>query len=435
MRTLIMAAGLAAFPFSSLAESDSALDDRIKILESQLKILTQELESLKSATKNTTAITAPPPSEVKLSLEPGLKVKSVDNSTRFALGGRIQLDDGYVTNDHDGLGKAVNVRRLWLNTYGTIDHNWRYKAQLAAENQNLGIIDAFVAYDGFENLLLIAGTHKEFNTIEVQSSNLDTVFMERPAVTTAFRPIQNTGVSGTIYDDQWALKLGVFGDGPGEGNTDNEGHSYVARGIIAPIKQPDQTLHLGAVIRYKITDAGVNQARFRGRGESNVIETLLVDTGVIASVDNTLHYAADAMYQKGPFAVQGEYHRIKLNRSSASKLSFDGGYFQASYFLTGDQRGYSVKDGAYTGVKVLNPFNLSNGGSGAWEIGARYSYLNLNDADITGGALDSYSLALSWYPLDRLRFSMNYIINKTDDNAAIPDSNPHYLMFRSQVGF
>ncbi len=50
-----------------------------------------------------------------------------------------------------------------------------------------------------------------------------------------------------------------------------------------------------------------------------------------------------------------------------------------------------------------------SGGLGAFEIAARFSYIDLNDKDITGGKLADISFAFNWYPTHATRVSFNVI--------------------------
>jgi phosphate-selective porin OprO/OprP len=107
--------------------------------------------------------------------------------------------------------------------------------------------------------------------------------------------------------------------------------------------------------------------------------------------------------------------------------SFFGMYAEAGYFLTGETRGY--KDGAWARTKVLKPIDKK--GLGAFQIAARYDYLDLDSNALKngvtnnfatgsnslaavnarlgrGGTQTSYLLALNWYPIDYIRFMLNY---------------------------
>lgn len=71
-----------------------------------------------------------------------------------------------------------------------------------------------------------------------------------------------------------------------------------------------------------------------------------------------------------------------------------GGYhITASWILTGEMREYRRRAGIFGPVPVAK--TVYQGGWGAWELGLRYSDLDLTDGLIDGGEMDILSLGLS----------------------------------------
>src|SRR5262245_38147316 len=74
-------------------------------------------------------------------------------------------------------------------------------------------------------------------------------------------------------------------------------------------------------------------------------------------------------------------------RQGLSDANFNGGYLQASYSVTGEQRKYIPAVGAYSGLTPAHPFDFAtfmNGNWGALELAARYSIIDL-DCNYTSG--------------------------------------------------
>src|SRR5258708_28792434 len=93
-------------------------------------------------------------------------------------------------------------------------------------------------------------------------------------------------------------------------------------------------------------------------------------------------YSAESAETYVQLFFQGEYFWYKVDRGNLSALSsvkFDGGYAQASWVLTGESHTYNSALAAYNGIVPLNPFSLTEGGWGAWEIAGRISTIDLND--------------------------------------------------------
>jgi phosphate-selective porin OprO/OprP len=89
---------------------------------------------------------------------------------------------------------------------------------------------------------------------------------------------------------------------------------------------------------------------------------------------------------------------------------FSGGYAQASYFLTGERRVYGRRSGSFGRVVPRRSFNPSKGRWGAFELAARVSYLDLDDADVRGGRQFNTALGVNWYLHAHVRLEANYVL-------------------------
>src|SRR5262249_54591206 len=49
----------------------------------------------------------------------------------------------------------------------------------------------------------------------------------------------------------------------------------------------------------------------------------------------------------------------------------------------------------------------NSGGIGAWQIGARYSWLDLNDQGINGGVIQDVTLGLNWFLNPYMKWQFN----------------------------
>jgi phosphate-selective porin OprO/OprP len=147
--------------------------------------------------------------------------------------------------------------------------------------------------------------------------------------------------------------------------------------------------------------------RWRTKPESNVTGVFLVDTNVLGNVDDVLAGEAEVAGVWGPLSVQAEYMRADVNRRSGRDPSFDGGYVQASWFLTGESRPYKVSEGIFD--RVTPNASVGLGGIGAWEIAARFSTIDLTDRGVNGGEERDFTLALNWYLAPNLRLMLDYV--------------------------
>jgi phosphate-selective porin OprO/OprP len=200
----------------------------------------------------------------------------------------------------------------------------------------------------------------------------------------------------------------------------------------------------------------------------------MVDTGLLACNEEYL-MGLEALYIHGPFSFQAEYGwnwcnnvkgviqsgSISAPTAALSALAggpqnyvFSGGYLQVAYTLTGENRAYDRRIGTlareYYGH--AGPYEKAflvrdeNGrlcwGMGAWEIAARYSYLNLNDGTganrIAGGEMQGVTLGLNWFVNNNLNVMFDYAYDyryEMDTASATPVGHTNGLGIRVQFQF
>ena len=148
-----------------------------------------------------------------------------------------------------------------------------------------------------------------------------------------------------------------------------------------------------------------------------------MDTGIFEDVGHQSIAALEVAGARESFMFRGEYYRATWNRDTAKDPDFRGFYIQSSWVLTGESFNYA--HGKFIRIRPQNP-------RGAWEIAVRYSYLNLNDSDVTGGRERNVTVGLNWYsPSNLFRLMSNLIFVKTDEYAGNED--PLILQFRAQA--
>ncbi len=150
---------------------------------------------------------------------------------------------------------------------------------------------------------------------------------------------------------------------------------------------------------------------------------ILVDTGdVPGSRQYTLAPEFAAVY--GSFTLQAEWAGQFLTRATPADAGpqgtvfFHGGYVEALYFLTGEHQEYDKRDGAFGRVVPRNNYHVKPGDScrtfGAWQVGVRFSYLDLNDKAIRGGQVYDWTVGLNWFLNPNMKVQFNYIAEHRD---------------------
>jgi phosphate-selective porin OprO and OprP len=172
------------------------------------------------------------------------------------------------------------------------------------------------------------------------------------------------------------------------------------------------------------------------------LANVVVNTGNLADATALNVFGPEFVWTYGAFSVQSEYLWIAMQRSAHDNPNFDGGYVQASYFLTGEHRPYIRKEGLIGRVIPFENFfrvRTEDGcvatGKGAWEVGYRLSYLNLTNAGVTGGRVTDNTFGLTWYLNPYTKLLFNYVHSETTAEAAFGRSIVDLVETRAMINF
>lgn len=446
-KSLIAAAILSST--ASTAYAGSEIETLIKMLhengmvsDAQYGRLVAELEqntvqaTAKQVEMDSKLAEATKPSDVEVSVKGGVTVKTRDGAFSTKIGGRVQADAASYGGDPD-IGDGTEIRRARMYLVGTIYNDWGYKLEYDFANSNTngskGIADAFLTYNGFDGLEIKAGHFKDPFSLEQQTSSNSVMFTER-SLAGAFAAGRHIGSMLSTKQKHWSLAGGVFGDAitasNGTNHDEDEGWGYGARATFAPINEKAEVVHLGLGLNYRDT-GGAGVTSFKSQAETHISGVNIVNTGDIANATDFTKVGLELATVMGPFSAQAEYITTTVSRNTGSDLDFDGWYAQAGYFFTGESRNY--KNGAFGGITPK--VSVGNGGIGAWELGLRYSSIDLTDGNINGGEAESITLGLNWYATSTLRFSANYVDVLEVEGGTYDNQEPSAFQVRSQWAF
>jgi phosphate-selective porin OprO and OprP len=168
----------------------------------------------------------------------------------------------------------------------------------------------------------------------------------------------------------------------------------------------------------------------------------VANTGNLADATRMNVFSPEFVWNYASFSIQSEYEWIALQRSANDNPLFDGGYIQASYFLTGEYRPYLRKEGLIGRVVPLENFfrvRTEDGsvctGRGAWEVAYRLSYINLTNAGVTGGRVVDNTFGLTWYLNPYTKLLFNYVHSETTDRGAFDRSIVDLVEPRAMINF
>ena len=381
----------------------------------------------------------------------------------FQIGGRIQLYSWSFMDNTPGIGyfenpspassdygedpqDRISFRRIRLEIQGDIFETMLYRLQVDfADPATPAFKDV---YAGFKELpgdqMLLIGNQKRPLGLDALESSRFTVFMERPMINDAFNEnARRIGAAmyGGVEDQSlnWCYGLFTLVEAQTTGGIIDDAlqSSFNARLFGAPwyddLSDGRGYLHLavaGMFAKPNGDNPSDNAARFRTREEART-ETQWLDTGKIAGADWYEVMGLESILNVGAFQLTGEYMTTWVQRDNNTigtgpDLFFHGGYLYASYFLTGEYHPYEKNSGTIGRVKPFENFFLvsrcNDGlghGWGAWEVAARFSYLNLNSNDINGGVGYDSTFALNWYWTSHSKLQMDLSYADVRDHVPV----------------
>jgi phosphate-selective porin OprO/OprP len=437
---VVGAAVLLLSPQPGAAQSNAELMAIIREQQRQIEELSRKVDALQDQVQQATeragsaAATAEQvakDTDMEVSWGPSPTFKSKDGRFEAHVRGRLFVDGGYL-DDEDGFYSSDNATELRAARLGVEGKAWQdfgYRLEVDFADDDVDITDAYIEYDGsvIEPAFVRVGQFKTPNSLEEQTSARFITFMERAAFTDAFDFDRRIGLGSGVGGDNWAITGGLFGQNA-EDVANDEGYALAGRGHYALLEPfgSNSVIHLGASgrLRNLENDADSDSVRYRQRPFFHFTDTRSVDTGDLADAENDVFAGPEAALVVGPFSVQAEAGHTWLQRGGGAGDADGlwGAYLSASYFLTGESRNYDAKEGVFDRVKVDNP--VFDGGPGAWELGARFDYIDLNDnsAEVRGGEQYTAIAGVNWYLNNNVRFMLDYALTNVYDARDAPDA-------------
>jgi phosphate-selective porin OprO/OprP len=348
--------------------------------------------------------------ETTVDWKSGLTLQSKDASFKMKIGGRIQYDHAFYSQDNvleSAQGpllteNGTKFRRAWLSNVGTLYNYVDFGLFVSFEGGKVGFRGAYMGLKKVPFLGNIrVGQLKEPLRLEVSTSSKHLLFLER-SFAVDYVPIFNSGL--LIYNDylqeRLSAQFGVFrnADLNKANNIEaNGGYNITQRITGLPFHNKASFLHVGG--SYSFRKPSDHSLRIRSKPEAHVAEKHYIDTELIENVHHSNLFNFEALYAWNAFSIQGEYlttHVKRLASSLEKDLRFSTYYIQASHCLTGEKRKYKS---SLSGLHPIRPFRNFDGqhAYGALEIAAKYSTSDLNSHTLMGGEQKDITLGLNWY--------------------------------------
>ena len=350
--------------------------------------------------------------EVKTKAGGGAKFKTDDVSIK--VGGRLMYDidwfDDEAFTGNTGSGSDSELRRARIYVSGEFG-DWEAKVQGDFKDDgDTALGDAYIQYNGWDDLELVLGKHKEPFGLEEQTSSKDITAIERTMITNALAPGKTYGASLGSFSNEFTWMVGVYDHGE-EGN--NIATGVTGRMTFAPVVTKNQVLHFGA---------GFRQSRLAGNEYKDADQRLEIHTadekvgsGTIVG-ESIAAYNFEVAYAAGPFHAQAEYFDAEVDGGINADTDISGYYAQFGYVLTGESRPYSKGK-----FKRVSP----KGENGAWEMFGRFSHYEPGSDEA-----DAYTLGLNYYASKAVRVGVNYVMGDMTEGNVDKDGNAIAVRFQ-----
>ena len=357
--------------------------------------------------------------------------------------GRVQWDTdtfGQNATSRTTAGDALNgseFRRLYLGASGAMFDIIDYKAEVDLVPSHVSWKDVYLQMHDLPVMQNVRVGH--FYThfgLETETSDLNMVFTERCFID-AIGGIgsRHSGIMtfGNAFDERSWWGIGAFATQKNENpptipvsNFDDDSATAIyGRTTFLPwydeatngrgLWEIGISGESGAIPSLLSTaPAGTTRYSLSAKPEADLAPSV-VFTGDMPDANYVNAFNAETAFVYGPLSVQAEYEWINVQRTSHANPTFNGGYIFVSYFLTGENRVFNRKSATFGRIVPFGNFfrvRTEDGfiemGKGAWELGYRCSYLDLNDAGVYGGIVVDHTVGLNWYlnPYTKVMFDL-----------------------------
>lgn len=431
---------------SATKKTSPDFEKRLKELEDQLAEQADEREQLEEAER--------------------LADEGAQQKPTFRLNGRIHMDYWAFPSADPGIGylehpipaapnygqdpvDRFEFRRIRLEMSGDVPENMYWRMQVDfGEPSNPTFKDVYLGWSGDEGQRSFQiGNQKLPLGLDALDSSRYTVFAERPLINAAFA--ENARRIGACFygytaDESlnWAyglynledisetgmfvghsLQLGAYGRLATTPWYQRDGRDYLHLALAGAVAFPDPNAVPFGFASY--------DAQFRSPPQART-DSYWLNTGPILDATNFEILATEGRLNVGPLQFTGEtmvnYLQRDANAPGVDKdLFFYGYYGYVSYFLTGEHLPHDRTSGTMTRVTPNRNFFLfdrlrgrpGGGGWGAWQIAARYDYIDLTDNNISGGIANHFTLGLNWHWSPYAKMQSNLILGDIRERGPI----------------
>jgi phosphate-selective porin OprO/OprP len=435
---------------TAVAASDTGaptLEERVDRLDQEIRILQRLRElaadSIATAAKSGSAAAAG---------KDGFNLKSADGKYSIRFRGYLQSDGRFFPSS-EAVPATDNllIRRARPIVEATVGRYFDFRVMPDFGGASPVIFDAYWEGKFAPQFTVRAGKFKPPVGLERLQSATDIVFAER-GLPTNLVPSRDVGlqVAGDVSDGLFAYQLGVFNGAPdlANGGDDlSDAKDFAVRVFVQPFKSG--SLHglglgiAGSTGKERGTAAAPGLPSYRTPGQQTFFRYRL-DAAAPANTafadGNRTRISPQGYFYTGPLGLLAEYviSRNEVTRAATTvQLEHTAWQAEGSYFLTGEKAGFRSPT-------PRKPFDLRDGGWGAFELIARYGEIEADPASFPTFASPAssaqkaaaWAVGLNWHFSRAVKVAVNYERTTFTGGAATGDREPeNALTTRFQTSF
>ncbi len=404
------------------APADPETEARLKALEERIRQLTEELKALKEGQKPE-AVGKVVDEKLKqqkpqVGYDQGFFIQSADGNNRLRLRGHLQTYfRGATTPNGRTNVDSIFVRRARPIIEATLQKHIDFRIMTDFGGGATTLFDAYTQLNYLPSAQIRIGKFKQPLSLERIQAAPDLTFIER-SIANNLAPNRDVGIQigGPILKNRAEYQIAFFNGTQDLVNVDGDAGNdkdLVARLFLTPFhnqeKSPLKELGFGFASTFGSRDEAATAMNYRTAARSSFFRLGAGTTGD----GRYLRLAPQMYYYHGPFGFQAEYLTSRqelINGAAKGTVQNRGWFAQAHWVLTGEKAGFRQ-------LAPKRPFDPKRGHWGAFEIGARFSRVDLDDRAFALGFSDptisanhatAFTVGLNWYLNRALKFQMNY---------------------------
>ena len=369
--------------------------------------------------------------KVNAKFGPGFELRTDDDEYIFQFHNLTQFEyRGYEDPNHATERDSFLIPRQWWMFSGRITKPVGYFVSFAEGFDVLNMLDTFLDFDLDPRFRLRGGRMKTPFTYEFIVDPIQGLIQpERSVFFNNFGQNRDVGVMafGRLFSNTLDYAAGIY-NGSRNGFVASTNSKFVSAFVNwKPFVNSEgsalENLSIGGSVFGGNNDNTPFPQTLRTivptSGNSVAGVPFLAFNNNVREIGSMTFWDLHAAWFYRQFALIGEWgsgfqdYALNSRLSSRTHLPVQSFYVQTSYMLTGETRsGLGV-------VKPLRPFNLKadSFGLGAWELAARYQYLNIGEEVFTHGLSDPnlwtnrlgiVDVGFNWHINQYLKFMFNW---------------------------